>query len=82
MYQKYKECKIVQVKKKIDETNVAFALQKNSPFLGIFNDAMTKLREGGNLAKILSPMKIQPQVITFRMHSNDKHLIFDKGKLF
>ena len=53
----YKNCLLEESNIKIDKENIAFALPKNSPFLFLFNDALMKMRENGEIERIFAKYK-------------------------
>ena len=56
------KCELVTIPAKYDYNYLAFAVQKNSPYLGIFNYYMRHLKENGVLKQILSKYQPQAQV--------------------
>ena len=57
----YSDCQVVAIAK-IDFKPFAYALQKDSPFLGIFNHYLQEMREIGALKKILNKYESGEQV--------------------
>ena len=59
---KFIDCEIVACAK-YDYSGLAFAVQKNSPYYGLFNYHMKKMKETGILDQILSKYEISRRQI-------------------
>ena len=58
-YKEYTDCKIIAVPAKYDFVQVAFGMQKNSPYLDLFNYYLQEMTERGSLKQIQE--KYEPQ---------------------
>ena len=57
----YEDCQLIAIPAKIDFKPFAYALQKDSPFLGIFNHYLRELNEKGSLKQILNKYESKEQ---------------------
>ena len=60
-FPEYADCQLIAIPAKIDFKPFAYALQKDSPFLGIFNHYLRELREKGALKQILNKYESEEQ---------------------
>ena len=53
LYPEFKDCKVIAIPAKLHFTHIAFGLQKDTPFLGIFNHYLHEMKEKGALDQIM-----------------------------
>jgi hypothetical protein len=58
----YTDCQLIAIPAKYDYKPYAFAFQKDSPYLGLFNHFLKEMKERGALKKVLNKYQSQPQV--------------------
>ena len=61
-FQIYKDCEVLAIPAKYRYTPCGFALQKNSPYLDLFNYYLTEMRDKGMSQKIISKYEPGTQV--------------------
>ena len=61
-YQAYLDCEILAIPAKYDYKPFAYAFQKDSPYLGLFNFYLKEMREKGTMKQILTKYEVQGQV--------------------
>ena len=60
--QAYADCGIVQIPTKYDLKPLAWGIQQDSPFIGLFNYYTNDMKEKGSFNQILKKYQVQPQV--------------------
>ncbi len=61
-FQQYADCKIIAIPAKYDFKPYAYGMQKDSPFLPLFNYYLKEMREKGSMKQILDKFESPPQV--------------------
>ncbi len=61
MTKEFMNCQIVTIKENVLRTVVAFAFQKNSPYVGVFGHFIKEMREKGTLSRILDGVNYHHQ---------------------
>ena len=56
----YKKCEVITLPKKYNSKSIAFILQKDSPYLSLFNYYIDQLRENGALERIFKKWEPLP----------------------
>ena len=61
-FPEYGDCKVIAIPAKYDYKPYAYGLQKDSPYLGLFNYYLKEMREKGALKQILNKFESGEQV--------------------
>ena len=61
-YNEYKKCQITDVPVRYFPEQLAYGIQKGSPYFGTFWYHMSKLNENGAFEKLIKPYESEPQV--------------------